>query len=206
MSNERTPISETHPVHSRAVSSSTVPESERLAQAVQDAQSAGEQRLTGEIHRAVETLSAAIVSAEREAARMAIDTHKETLEILRHERDLREVAVAQQERTAARLHSLQTQLLDARSALEASLRAEAAARRELEILWGSTSWRYTRPLREIGLIVRRAASLAGALFGRTPDPVEGSDQGASTSSAGLSPSSARVVDELRQAMDETRRP
>jgi small-conductance mechanosensitive channel len=184
-----------------------VPESERLLEALRAAQSASEHRLTDEIRRAIETLSATLLSAERETAKMAIEAQKESLEILRHERDMREASVAQRERLASRVQMLQSQLLEARSALETSLAAEAAARHELEHLWGSTSWRYTRPLREIGLVLRRATR---RILGAPPDAVESAlDDGpggrTAESRAELSPSSARVLDELQQAMNETRK-
>jgi hypothetical protein len=131
-------------------------------------------------------------------------SQEDVLEMLERERLLREVTVAQRDRLARRLQSLQLELADTRHQLEEASAAGANARRELDLLWGSHSWRFTRPLREAGLVARAVVRRARTLFGSQTEPAsrEGAADGAT---AMLSSDAARVFDELRQAVANVRR-
>lgn len=119
--------------------------------------------------------------------------------MLERERLLRDVTLAQRDRLARRLQSLQLELAETRHQLEEAAAAGANARRELDRLWGSNSWRCTRPLREAGLVVRAIGQRARALFGsqNTTTPVAEVPERENTV---LSSDAARVFDELRQAV------
>ena len=132
-------------------------------------------------------------------------SQQDVLEMLERERLLREVTVAQRDRLARRLQSLQSELAETRHQLEEAAVAGANARRELDLLWGSNSWRYTRPLREAGLVLRSVMRRAHALFHATTTGA-GAGPGRETATAAmLSSDAARVFDDLRQAVAEVRR-
>jgi hypothetical protein len=123
---------------------------------------------------------------------------QEILERLEQERLLRETLATQRDRLATRLQVVQSELTETRHRLEEAATAGENARRELESLWRSTSWRWTRPLRELGLVVRR---LLRGDFWRPG----GAEQAApAVSTAALSSDAERVFDELRQAVAESR--
>ena len=125
--------------------------------------------------------------------------------MLERERLLREVTVAQRDRLARRLQSLQLELAETRHQLEEAAAAGANARRELDLLWGSHSWRYTRPLREVGLVVRAALRRARTAFGSQTKAAGGADTAPENAGAMMSSDAARVFDELRQAVANARR-
>lgn len=133
-----------------------------------------------------------------------VNSQQEVLEMLERERLLREVTTAQRDRLARRLQSLQSELAETRHQLEEACVAGASARRELDLLWGSNSWRYTRPLREAGLVVRMVLRRARVLFRPTRPADAGRGRDVPTT-AMLSTDAARVFDELRQAVAEVRR-
>src|SRR5688572_24572593 len=121
-------------------------------------------------------------------------SQQDVLDMLERERLLRDVTVAQRDRLARRLQSLQLELAEARHQLEEASVAGANARRELDLLWGSNSWRYTRPLREAGLMARAVLQRARALFATEPKtaPV---DETREPQSVVLSSDAARIFDE-----------
>ena len=131
-------------------------------------------------------------------------SHQDVLEMLERERLLREMTVAQRDRLARRLQSLQLELAETRQQLEEAAVAGANARRELDLLWGSTSWRYTRPLREVGLVVRALVRRARTGFG-SETKAAGADAARENANAMMSADAARVFDELRQAVANVRR-
>jgi hypothetical protein len=131
-------------------------------------------------------------------------SQQDVLEMLERERLLREVTVAQRDRLARRLQSLQLELAETRHQLEEAAAAGANARRELDLLWGSNSWRYTRPLREVGLVVRALLRRARTVFG-SETKAAGADTARDNANAMMSSDAARVFDELRQAVANVRR-
>jgi len=133
-----------------------------------------------------------------------VNSQQEVLEMLERERLLREVTTAQRDRLARRLQSLQSELAEARHQLEEARVAGGNARRELDLLWGSNSWRYTRPLREAGLVMRTVLRRARVLFRTTGHVGEGTGREVATT-AMLSSDAARVFEELRQVVAEVRR-
>ena len=127
--------------------------------------------------------------------------------LLERERLSHRVAVTQRDRLAKRLQSLQSELVETRTHLEAAVAASAHARTELESLWNSSSWRYTRPLREAGLVVRRVIRRGRSMLSNAElesvaaSGVPVSLPGTNTNEL-LSSESERALNELRQAMRE----
>lgn len=136
--------------------------------------------------------------------RLATEVHHELLALLRQEREVREALVAQQDRLVYRVQTLQAQLADARAALNESVAAGAAVRQELELLWGSRSWRYTQTLRHGGIFVR---AMLRRLTGRhaSADTAEPPPSRSDAAAPPLSAGAMRVLRELEQAIADRRR-
>ena len=131
---------------------------------------------------------------------------QELLEALREEQRLRAVAVAQRIRLSKRVEALQTELTATKAHLRASIAASEHARGELEDLWRSNSWRYTRPLRELTLLVKGALR-RGRTGRQSAQQAERSGNPAPVAASAvsiLSLTASRVLTELRHAIEAHR--
>lgn len=144
------------------------------------------------------------------------------------ERNGRDAAIAERDRLAARVVAVEAELRRARlqlaeraRVLQTTVLERDAALRELHSLWFSHSWRWTRPLREAGAVLRRVRNrilARGAVDeARRSDPGDenvaraDADRREPTSAAerppepiALTPASHDVVDELKQAIADVR--